>query len=123
MAMIVTALGMLIVLIGAVGLVDPRRLIALVRHWHGPTRFMLAVGVRLGLGVLLLVVAPDCRLPVVIQAVGGVSIVAAGVLLVVGRSRLDTFIEWWLGRPELLCVSGATAVALGALLVYAGPPL
>ncbi len=123
MAMIVTALGMLVVLIGVVGLVDPRRLIGLVRHWQGPTRFMFAVGVRLGLGVLLLVVAPDCRLPIVIQAVGGVSIVAASVLLVIGRSRLDTFIEWWLTRPELLRVSGATAAALGALLVYAGPPL
>ena len=32
MAMIVTALGMLVVLIGVVGLVDPRRLIGLVRH-------------------------------------------------------------------------------------------
>ena len=84
---------------------------------------MFAVGVRLGLGVLLLVVAPDCRLPIVIQAVDGVSIVAASVLLVIGRSRLDTFIEWWLTRPELLRVFGATAAALGALLVYAGPPL
>ena len=60
MAVIVTALGVLIGVIGLMGVVIPRRLIALVQHWRGPTRFWFTVSIRLVLGVVFLAVAPDC---------------------------------------------------------------
>ena len=123
MAVIVTVLGVLIAVIGLMGVVIPRILIALVQHyWRGPARFRFAVSIRLVLGVVFLAVAPDCRAPIVIRAIGVVSVAAALSMIVLGTARLDRFIEWWLGRPRpyvRLWASGA--IAFGALLIYAGP--
>ncbi len=82
---------------------------------------VLAVVIRLVLGAMFLAVAPDCRAPQVIRVVGAISIVAAIAILILGRVRLDAFIEWWLGRPELIRVSATAVIAFGGLLVYAGP--
>ena len=117
MAVIVSVLGVLVVGIGVTGVVIPRTVIALV-----PGRFWFAVGIRLALGVVFLIVAPDCRAPMVVRAVGGVAIAAALGILALGRARLDRFIEWWLGRPLTHVRLWATgAIAFGTLLVYSGP--
>ena len=70
MAVIVTVLGGLIAAIGLMGVVNPRSLVALVQHWRGPARIWFVVSIRLVLGVVFLAVAPDCRAPIVIRAIG-----------------------------------------------------
>ena len=121
MAVIVSVLGSIGALIGLLGLANPRYIVDLVQFWRGPTRFRLAVGVRVVLGIVLLVVAPACRVPILVQCVGAISVVAAIVILVVGQKRLDAFIRWWLTRPSAVVrVSALFAFSLGVLLVYAG---
>ena len=61
---VVASIWVVAATIGLMGLVNPKPIIGLVEHWGGAARFRLAVGVRLVLGVILLVVAPLCRLPV-----------------------------------------------------------
>jgi len=122
MVVIVTVLGMLIAAIGLMGVVTPRTFIALVQYLRGPVRYWFAVSIRLVLGVVFLAVAPDCRAPIVVRAIGVVSIAAAFGIIVLGTARLDRFIEWLLGRPlpyVRLWANGA--IAFGALLIYAGP--
>ena len=53
MAFVVSILGVLIALVGVVGIVQPARLVALVERWPSVTRFRIAFGVRLVLGVVL----------------------------------------------------------------------
>ena len=120
MAFIVSILGVLITLMGVLGIANPQRLINLAEHWHGPTRFWIAILVRVVLGVVLLAVAPACRLPMFVRIVGAIQIVAALVILILRHARLDAFIRWWLIRPALIRFSGFVAIAFGALLVYAG---
>ena len=121
MTVIVSILGVLAAAIGLMGVAQPRRIINLVEYWDGPTRFRLAIVVRLVLGVVLLVVAPDCRLPIVVSVLGIIAIVAAVAILIVGQRRLDSFIGWWLTRPPaVIRVSALFALAFGVLLVYAG---
>jgi hypothetical protein len=122
MAVVVTGLGVLIAAIGLTGVVIPRILIGLVQHWRGSARLWFAVSIRLVLGVVFIAVAPDCRAPMVVRAVGLVSVAAALGMIVLGSAGLDKFINWWLGRPlpyVRLWASGA--IAFGALLIYAGP--
>ncbi len=121
MSVVVSILGVLAAIIGLLGLANPKIIVGLVEFWRGPTRFRLAVGVRLVLGTLLLVVAPACRLPLVVQVLGIISIMAAIVILIVGQERLDSFIGWWLARPPaVIRVSALFALFFGVLLVYAG---
>ena len=120
MAVLVSVLGVLIVLIGIGGLIRPEGLVNLVRHWHSPARFWVAIIVRAVLGVLLLAVAPECRWPVFVQVIGVLSILAAATLLVMGRARLDRLIDWWLSRSDFVRYSAILALVFGGLLVYAG---
>ena len=122
MAIIVSVLGVVIALIGVMGVANPRSLNKLVQRWQSPARFGFAVVIRVVLGVVFLAVAPDFRAPLVVRIVGVISVVAALAILIVGRVRLDAFIEWWLRRsPALLRLWATVAIAFGALLVYAGP--
>ena len=120
MALLVSLVGVLIATIGVVGLVNPHGLYKLVERWRSPARFWFAVSMRALLGAVFLAVAPDCRVPVVVQVIGWLSILGAVVLLMIGRTGLDAFIESWLG-PTLIRVLAPMTVAVGALLVYAGP--
>ncbi len=121
MALVVSALGVLIGVIGLIGLIVPMRLMGPISRWHGPPRFAVAVLLRLAIGVVLLVAAPDCRLPVVVRVLGFVTIVAAVGLLFVGRRRLDAFIDWWLGQRVVWVRVGCVfALVMGGLLVYCG---
>ena len=122
MAILVSVFGVVIGLIGVMGLASPRSLIKLIQQWQSPGRFWFAVAVRVVLGLVFLAVAPECRAPLVVRIVGVVSIAAAIGILVMGRARLDAFIEWWVRRPPALFRLWAPmAIAFGALLVYAGP--
>lgn len=120
MAIAVSGLGVLVALMGAVGIVQPRHLVALVERWPSPTRFRIAVVVRLVVGAFLLWVAPECRAPTLVRVVGIVALVAALAILAMGRERLDALIAWWLPRDGMLRSSALFALALGALMIYAG---
>ncbi len=121
MAVLVSIVGALAAVVGLMGLANPKVIVNLVKYCEGPMRFRLAVGVRLVMGVVFLIAAPACRLPVVVQVLGVIAIVAAFVLLIVGQKRLDTFITWWLSRPPAVVrVAALFALAFGALLIYAG---
>ena len=122
MAVIVPVLGGLSAVIGLMGVLNPRSMMALAQRHRGPVSFWFAVSFRLVLGAVFLAVAPDCHAPMVVRVTGVVSIAAALGLVVLGTARLDKFIEWWLGRSLTyvrLWASGA--IAFGALLIYAGP--
>ena len=81
MALIVTVVGGVAVLIGLIGAASPGSLIVLVQRLQNPARFWFAVLFRVVLGKLFLIVAPDCRVPLLVQVVRVVSIVAALAIL------------------------------------------
>ena len=121
MALIVPLVGVLIVMMSVVSLASPCTLIKLVGRVKSPARFWFAVLRRALLGTVFLAVAPDCRVPAVVQVVGWLSILGAVFLLMLGRSRLDASLEWWLISPTLIRVTALIAIAGGALLIFAGP--
>ena len=120
MAIIVSAVGVAIVLVGLLGMVKPRSLSDLIGRLVGPTRFWVAVVGRLALGAVFLAAAPQCRLPLVVQVVGVIMLLAALGLVVMGQGRLDSFVQWWLGRSTLIRLASVVALAFGVLLTYAG---
>lgn len=121
MGWVVSLAGLLIVAVGAWGTCCPRHFSRTILGWRGAGRFATAIGIRLVLGVLFLVTAPQTRFPVVVYALGGLALAAAVVLLFVGPKRLDVLIDWWLGRPmAMLRLTCAAAILFGAFLFYAG---
>lgn len=121
MAVVVSLVGAAIVALGLAGVAAPARLVGLLTRWRAPERRWTAVGVRLVLGVVFLIAAPECRLPRVAQAVGVLAIISALVLVLMGPRRFTAFIGWWVDQPPaVLRIWFAGAAAFGALCAYAG---
>ena len=121
MAIVVTLLGILIMAAGVVIAVAPKRLIDWISSLEPGIRFRAAILVRVAIGVSFLLAAPSCRLPVVVQVVGILTLIVAAAILLSGRTRLDSLMAWWLGRPQSFLRSWSiVAIGYGALLIYAG---
>jgi NAD/NADP transhydrogenase beta subunit len=121
MSPIIVVFGIAVALLGVTGLVRPTGLIRFVETaWQSLTGFYLAVAVRLVLGVILIVAAPDCRFPHAVRILGIVSLIAAAATALLGHERLRSFVQWWVGRPAgFIRGWSVVAVAFGCFLVYA----
>jgi hypothetical protein len=121
MTILVLLFGVLIAAIGLYGLAQPMGLIdQLQKLWATGAGLITAVLVRLAMGVLLLLTAPEALHPHVFQVLGLIAIVAAVALPFVGNERLGRMIAWWGDQsPALIRVQGAVAFGFGAYMVYA----
>jgi len=81
---------------------------------------ILAVVVRLVLGVLLIIQSTLSKFPFVIEIIGWLSIVAAIFLAVMGRRNFNRLMSWALSFLKPFGrVGGVLAAAFGAFLIYA----
>ena len=81
---------------------------------------ILAVVVRLVLGVLLIYESNVSKFPFVIDIIGWLSIVAAIFLAVMGRRNFYRVMSWALSFVKTVGrVGGVLAVAFGAFIIYA----
>ena len=119
MALFALFIGAVFMVFGLLGFAIPTRGMAFL-HSRRVALFPMAVIGRALIGLLLILAAPHCRVPVVILVMGIASVAAAVVLLAIGRVRFAAFIEGWFKRPPgLLRLLAVAAVALGWLLVWA----
>ena len=102
-------------------LADPEFVFGPLRnHAEKPGLQILAVGIRLILGLLLLSQAEISAYPLIIEVLGWISLVAAVVLALIGRNNFKRLMQWALsfsipyGRA-----GGVLAAAFGLFLVYA----
>lgn len=81
---------------------------------------VLAVGVRVLIGILLILSASASKYPTIIAVLGWLSLAAALVLLVIGRKRFLRLMSWALSLPQPYSrLGGVVAVVFGGFLVYA----
>lgn len=84
-----------------------------------PGILYLAVGIRLLLGVALIVAAPDSLFPVLFRIVGVVAILAALALPIMGIERIRRLVGWFAALPPLaLRLWLVFGFAFGAFLIY-----
>jgi hypothetical protein len=120
MSILIAICGALIAVIGALGMLSPDKFRGLLTLWPSRGRFWFAVLIRLALGVLFLWLAEDLRYPLVMKIIGGISILAAFGILIMGRQSLDRLVAWWLGRGDgLLRLGTLFAMLFGVFLVHA----
>ena len=119
MTILIAIFGALIAFFGALGILSPAKFRGLFKQWPSRGRFWSAVVIRLLVGALFLWLAEELRYPLVMKILGGISIVAAVGILLMGRESLDRLVNWWLGRGDgLLRLGALLAMLFGVFLVH-----
>ncbi|MEH6549959.1 MAG: hypothetical protein V7711_15045 [Pseudomonadales bacterium] len=121
MAVIIIIFGSLVCLGGLVIIINPEILFGFIQRVSDKMfTQILAIAVRLLLGALFISQAALSRYPVVIEAIGWLSIVAALTFTVIGRTNFVQLMTWVLSRTKPFArVGGFVALVFGSFLVYA----
>jgi hypothetical protein len=116
----IAAIGGFLCLACIVGFVVPTLLTRLVPWFlQLPGALAIAVAVRIAIGVALIVAAPDTRYPFAFQILGGLMLLAAAVLPLLGIARITRLVNWVAGWPPLAMRAWLVlGFAFGAFLVY-----
>jgi len=80
----------------------PERLLQMIMAINDKkVTYLAAVGVRLLLGVTLVLAAPDSAFPVVFEVIGWLTIFAAVILSLLGKGLQRKLAEWFSGLSRL----------------------
>jgi hypothetical protein len=121
MTVLIIIFGALTLLAGIVIVINPEVIFGFLRNnLDKLVLHILAVVVRLVIGVLLIYQSNLSKFPSVIEIIGWLSIVAAIFLAVMGRRNFNRLMSWALSLSKPFGrVGGVLAVAFGAFLIYA----
>jgi len=121
MTVLIIIFGALILLAGVLLLIKPEVVFGFLRNnIENPAIQVIAVLVRLVIGILLITQSRLSRFPIAIEVLGWVFIVAAVSLAVIGTTKFGKLISWVLTNLKAFeRFVGAIAVVFGGFLVYA----
>ena len=121
MTVVIIIFGALTLLAGIVIVINPEVIFGFLRkNLDKVALHILAVVVRIVLGLLLIYQSSISKFPFVIQIIGWLSIVAAIILAVMGRRNFNRLMSWALSLAKPIGrVGGVIAMAFGAFLIYA----
>ncbi len=121
MIVFIIIFGALTLLAGIVIVINPEVIFGFLRNNLDKLALhILAIVVRLVLGVLLIYQSNVSKFPFVIEIIGWLSIVAAILLTVMGRRNFIRLMSWALSLLKPFGrVGGVLAAAFGAFLIYA----
>lgn len=117
---VIILLGSLITVMGLLMAVRPSHVLAYLQdHADRKELHASAIVVRLVLGIALVSYAEKSKFPVTLHVIGWILIVAAIILLLIGRERMKRLIHWatTFARP-FASLAGIAAILLGGFLVY-----
>ena len=119
MLALIALVGILIVFACTYGMANPAGLLAGVRRFANPAGYRFAIAVRVVLGIAALVAAPASRAPLFLYLVGGIALVAAAVLLVIGLPGYHRIMDRVDGFPPAFLRTGLVlGMAFGVSLIW-----
>ncbi len=118
---VIILFGLLITVLSLYIIIRPKAAIDYGRAWAGSSGlYILAIAARVGIGLVLLFYAQQSRFPQVLEILGYVLIAAGVILALMGRSRFERLVKWFLDRfAGMSWISGSLGVIFGLFLVYA----
>ena len=119
MVISVKLFGLLMILLCIWGIVTPKALVgSVLRFWRHSSAMYLAVAIRIGLGILFIMVADQTSFPGVFNFLGYLMIIAAVLITLIGRERLDKFMQWWRDKPAIFIRTWLVFGLLFGVFIY-----
>jgi hypothetical protein len=117
---IILGLSALIIGLSLYGVLAPGGLVVRVGElWQRPWSLPVAAGIRVVMGVAMIMVADTSRFPEAFLILGGIAIAAAVALPLMGKQVVEKILAWFTAKPTLFvrlwCLLG---VAFGIFLGY-----
>ena len=118
---IVMLFGAATIAAGIVIVINPESVFGLMsRKLNSLGLHILAVVVRIIIGIALIICAAESKYPTAILILGWISIVAASVLGIMGRANFKRLMLWALSvAPSFGRIGGLLAILFGGFLLYA----
>lgn len=114
-----TALGLIIVAIGVLGVATPSALLEFGQSLQTTNALYIVAAVRVMFGTVLLWVAPASRTPGILRVLGVFIIVAGLFTPFFGVERSRAMFDWWsIQGPLFTRVWAIVAVVFGLFIVY-----
>ena len=109
-----------VMIIGSAGVVAPDRLIAAGRYVVTPAGLYAIAALRVGMGLVLMLVASSSRTPKVLRALGFLVLLAGLATPFFGVDRSREIIDWAAAQgPTLLRGVAGVLVAMGGFVAWA----
>ena len=99
MLIVVALFSVLIVAISSYGLVSPPGIVEFVRRFQAGPGVWAGFAIRLVFAVALWQAAPFSATPSAFRVLAAVAFLGAVALPVMGSTRFDIFVEWWVEQP------------------------
>ena len=121
MTNLILLFGLLTFIAGIIILFDPEIIFGVIRDNLDKAGLqVVAIVLRLVLGILLIEYAPLSRFPLTIEVLGWLSIAAAVTFILIGRNNFLQLMRWALSLLKPYGrIGGVFAAGFGAFLVYA----
>ena len=118
--------ALLILSVGAVGILVPSGLIWIAQHSVTSGAFYVIAMVRIAFGIVLISVASVSRAPKTVRVLGYLILIAGITTALTGWvaiERARAIIEWWLQHGSgVVRLTGVLVLALGGFVAYACAP-
>ena len=121
MSLLIIVIGALILAASLSLIIRPALVIGVMESSGEKTwLYVLAIGVRLVLGWLLIQHAAVSKFPAVITVLGWIALIAAFFILVIGHTRFVRLVQWVTGWVKPWArFGGFFGAVFGAFLIYA----
>ena len=121
MDFVIIIFGAATLVAGLIILINPEIVFGPIRrNFESVNLHILAVVMRLIIGAALIIFAPGSRFPTVLLILGWVSIAAATILALMGRTNFKRLMSWALGLIDSFGrIAGVFAALFGGFLIYA----
>ena len=118
---IIILFGIATIVAGLIIVINPDTVFGLLRRkLESLGLHILAVVVRIILGAALIICAAGSKYPSAILILGWISIVAAAVLGIIGRTNFKRLMSWALSvAPSFGRLGGLLAILFGGFLIHA----
>jgi hypothetical protein len=118
---IIMLFGTATIVTGIIIVINPESVFGLMRRkLESLGLHILAVVVRIIIGVALIMCAAESKYPTTILILGWISIVAASVLGIMGRNNFRRLMSWALSlKPSFGLIGGFLAILFGGFLIHA----
>src|SRR6266850_5242782 len=120
---LVLLVALLIFSLGVLGVIAPEALVTLARHSVSSPGLYLIAAARVGVGLVLIRIAPATRAPRTIRLFGLLAILAGVAAPLLGVDRAQAIMESWAVQGSgVVRLTAVCALAAGSFLAYAVTP-